>query len=56
MAFVTCSDNSGSLDNVVVFPDKYTELKSIIQEGNNVILTGKRGDKDSFIVNNAKLI
>jgi DNA polymerase III alpha subunit len=55
MAFLTVSDNSGMLDTVVIFSDAWKAHGNIVEEGNRLLLTGKKSrDKDSFIVENVE--
>ena len=52
MAFLTVSDNSGILDDVVVFSDKFYDYEHLLVEKNAVIIIGTRSpDKDSICVN-----
>lgn len=52
MCFLVVEDKTGELENIVVFPDKYSEYSDIIYNDSTVILTGERSSKgdDSFIV------
>ena len=53
MCFATVEDETGEIENVVVFPDCYGEYQGIIYDGATILLCGKRsdkGNKDSFIV------
>lgn len=53
MCFATVEDETGEIENVVVFPDCYSEYEGIIYDGATILLCGKRsdkGNKDSFIV------
>ena len=51
MCFLTCSDISGSIDSVVVFPEPYAQHRPFLYDKNNIMLVGERGkDKGSFIV------
>lgn len=51
MCFLTCSDISGSLDSVVVFPEPYKQYRPLLFDKNNVMIVGNQGkDKGSFIV------
>lgn len=54
MAFLSVEDNSGELENIVIFPDIYSQNKDIIYEESTVLLTGQVRDKKrkSFIVDN----
>jgi DNA polymerase III alpha subunit len=54
MAFLSVEDNSGELENIVIFPDVYSQNKDIIYEESTVLLTGQIKDKKrkSFIVDN----
>ena len=54
MAFLSIEDNSGELENIVIFPDIYGQNKSIIYEESTVLLTGQIKDKKrgSFVVDN----
>lgn len=56
MAFVTCSDDTGTI-SAVVFPNTWMMYKGTLKEQNIVILSGKNNVKDektSFIVNMVK--
>lgn len=53
MAFLEVEDDSGELDNVVVFSNVYAIESPIIYEESTVLLTGRlneRGDSKSFVV------
>lgn len=51
MGFLTISDHSGSMENVIVFPDRWKEYGAHLTQGALVIIQGKRSDKgDSLIV------
>jgi DNA polymerase-3 subunit alpha len=51
MAFITASDISGSMDNIVCFPKEWIKFKRLLVEGNNVMLSGERSkDKESLII------
>lgn len=51
MAFVEASDDTGSIDCGVVFPDYWNEYKNMIIEGNKLLLCGHRNeDSNSFIL------
>ena len=51
MCFLSCSDLSGSIDSVVVFPEVYADYRVILYGKNNIMLVGSRGkDANSFIV------
>ena len=52
MAFLSVEDNSGELENIVIFPDIYSQNKDIIYEESTILLTGEIKDKKrrSFIV------
>jgi len=54
MAFLSVEDESGELENVVVFPEIYEQSKDIMYEGATVLITGEITDKKrkSFIVTN----
>jgi DNA polymerase III subunit alpha len=54
MAFLSVEDNSGELENIVIFPDIYSQNKDIIYEESTVLLTGEIKDKKrkSFVVEN----
>lgn len=58
MAFVSAEDESGEMDNIVIFPDVYDLTKDIIYESAAVLITGELKDKkrNSFIINKAFLI
>ena len=51
MAFITIEDNSGILDSVVLFPEKWDEYKTHLFERNILIFVGnKTKNKDAFVV------
>ena len=52
MAFLEASDETGSIDSVVVFPEYWEEYKNMIVAGNRLLLCGKRDEKEqkSFIL------
>jgi DNA polymerase-3 subunit alpha len=51
MAFVTISDQYGSLDSVVFFPESYTKYKHNLFENNILVFLGSKGkSEDSLIV------
>ena len=53
MAFLEVEDDSGELDNVVVFPNVYAIESPIIYEESTVLLTGRlneKGGSKSFVV------
>lgn len=50
MAFLTLSDTTGSLDNIVAFPDTWSECKGLLVTGNLILLGGERGKDNSLIV------
>ena len=49
MAFVTASDNTFGMDNIVVFPRTYDKTKRLLQDGNVVKIKGKISDQGSLI-------
>jgi DNA polymerase-3 subunit alpha len=49
MAFIEASDNSGSLTNLVVFPDIYKSYSEFLKEGNTVLLRCEK-NKKSIVV------
>jgi DNA polymerase III alpha subunit len=53
MAFIEASDETGIVNNGVIFPDYWTEYKNMVVEGNCLLLCGKRSEdrsRDSFII------
>lgn len=57
MAFVTMSDNSCVLDDVVCFPMEWAQYKDIIVPGNTLLISGERNSKsNSFILKKAQQI
>ena len=45
MCFAVGSDITGSIDNIVIFPQVFKEYKGILLEKNTVIISGKRDEK-----------
>ena len=58
MAFLSAEDESGELENIVVFPDIYEQNRDIIYEQATVLLSGQIKDKqkNSFIVDKVFII
>jgi DNA polymerase III alpha subunit len=57
MAYLTISDASCALSDVVVFPDAWFQFQEVLVENNCVILQGERDRKsDQFIVKKAYLM
>lgn len=58
MAFMSAEDETGELENIVVFPDIYEQNKDIMYEQATVLISGKIQDKqrNSFIVDKIFLI
>jgi DNA polymerase-3 subunit alpha len=58
MAFLSIEDDSGELENIVIFPDIYEQNKDIIYEQATVLMSGEIKDKtrNSFIVDSIFLI
>ncbi len=52
MCFLNVSDETYMLNSVVIFSWQYNKLAWILEEGKPVLLTGKKSDRGSFIVNN----
>jgi hypothetical protein len=51
MAFLSVSDNSCTLERVVVFSEAWGKAKVMLTPGNTVMLGGKKSNKDdSFVV------
>lgn len=52
MCFLSIEDNSGELENVVIFTELYSQNKDIIYQDSTVLITGEVKDKErkSFIV------
>lgn len=52
MAFLSVEDDSGELENIVVFPDMYEQNRDIIYEQATVLMSGQIKDKErnSFII------
>ena len=56
MCFLTVEDSSGSLEDVVVFPEPYNDFKDLLLENNTVLLMGESGKNKSFVVNKVRQI
>lgn len=56
MAFLRGSDNTGSLDNLIVFPKTYARIKHILEPGRIVKLGGKISDRGGIICNSIKVL
>jgi DNA polymerase-3 subunit alpha len=54
MCFVNLTDQTGSIDSVIFFPEQYKKYKNLLFNGNIVILVGNRGRTgDGLIVEKA---
>ena len=54
MAFVTMTDNTGMVDSIVFFPEKYKEHKNLLFAGNIIIVKGNKSKNgDGIIVDKA---
>jgi len=51
MAFLSVSDSTCELSDVVIFPNKWSEYKQLLQEGNTVLLSCEKEKKGSLIIN-----
>lgn len=47
---MSVADNTCSIDDVVIWPEKFEEFQDLLFEGNVVCLSGYRSPKDSFVV------
>lgn len=56
MAFLRGSDNTGSLDNLVIFPKTYARVKNILEPGRIVNLGGKTSSRGGIICNSIKVL
>jgi len=50
MGFLSVEDNSCKLDAVIIFPDTLIKCQNLLYADNTVLLTGRRSDRDGFIV------
>ena len=54
MAFVNMSDQTGSIDSIIFFPEQYKKYKNILFDGNIIIIVGNRSKTgDGLIVEKA---
>ena len=54
MAFLTLIDNTGSIDSIIFFPDKYKEYKNLLFNGNIIIVKGNKSRTgDGLVVEKA---
>lgn len=54
MCFVNLTDQTGCIDSVIFFPEKYKTYKNILFEGNVIIISGNRSkSRDSLVVEKA---
>jgi len=56
MAFLEVEDHSSPLDNVVIFPENLEKYKSLLYEGNTVLLSGNRSKKEGQRNNDSLII
>jgi DNA polymerase III alpha subunit len=51
MAFMSISDSTGKVDDVICFPDSYKDSSSLLKEGNTVLIHGEKSrGSDSLLV------
>ena len=53
MSFIEISDETGTINSLVLFPDQWDEYKHMVVEGNRLLFCGKRSsnkEKDSYII------
>ena len=50
MAFMSVSDGSCVVEDVVCFPDEWSEYQGLLQEGNTVLIQGERDKKRNSLV------
>ena len=51
MAFISVSDSTGGMDNIVCFPEQYVDYTHLLDVGNTVLIAGsKNKDGTSLIV------
>lgn len=50
MAFLSVSDSSGSIEDVIIWPEAYSKLKNHIFVENLVLMQGRRNDKGNGLI------
>ena len=51
MAFMSISDSTGKIDDVICFPEAYKDCGSLLKEGNTVLIHGEKArNSDSLLV------
>jgi DNA polymerase III alpha subunit len=50
MAFLSISDSTGKIDEVICFPEAYKESCSLLKEGNTVLIHGERDRKSNALL------
>ncbi len=51
MAFMSVSDSTGKIDDVICFPEAYKECGSLLKEGNTILIHGEKArNSDSLLV------
>ena len=54
MCFLSVSDPTGKIDDVICFPNPYKEIGSLLKEGNTVLIQAERDKKsESLLVKKA---
>ena len=51
MSFINLSDQSGTLNDCICFPNIYEKYRNLLYEGNLVLITGYKSNKGGFIIN-----
>ncbi|MDD2591235.1 MAG: DNA polymerase III subunit alpha [Erysipelotrichaceae bacterium] len=55
MAFVSASDESGSID-LVILPNRYRKFQDLLVKGKNIMVSGRMDKPQSLVVDNIELI
>lgn len=56
MSFVSASDTTGNINDIVIFPETFNKYRHILYENNTILLIGNRGQRENFIVNEIKQV
>tara|TARA_R110002110_G_scaffold37253_7_gene123275 strand:- start:4284 stop:5879 length:1596 start_codon:yes stop_codon:yes gene_type:complete len=56
MAFMCVEDNTGTLDTVTIFVEKWKEHKNLLYQGNNVILVGQNSKNKRYQIDDGFIV
>lgn len=50
MGFISGTDQTGQMNDIVAFPEAFAKYKNLLFEGNSVLIIGRKGGRDNLII------